>query len=257
MFVNGVPVFIGSFAKANKKLVTDPNRVWFDPLTQRPFKVNPAGIFCPLEPIGVPDIITFDGGGPQIFNDLDDIPDSPDLMEVKKFGSSVIEQTAGEKGKVTTTVGADTAYFRGKKDQAVKSTWEIEFEVDISAVGAQSDIFINDGDYSGNAAFEPASYVFGLVIFGATGDVRARHRNLSGTLTNVGGILTNYGIGSTGVVIVKLGFDGTSYTFSFDGATISVLKILTEAHTEEKIVIGECCDTTTVTLEVDNIKGAT
>ena len=80
------------------------------------FKLS-NGVAIPISDKTALDIVTFDGGvGAKVFVDNEDTPDFEDILKARKFGSATIEQTAGGKGKITTTAGADTAYFVGKKD---------------------------------------------------------------------------------------------------------------------------------------------
>jgi len=199
-------------------------------------------------------IVTFDVGGAKVFIDNEDIPGFTAIMKARKFGSATIEQTAGGKGKITTTTGSDTGYFIGKKDLVLKGTWEMIYEVDISAIGVQMDMFINDGEYSGNGGLEPATYIVGIVVF-SDGRVFARFRNTSGILLSIGGQLASYVIGTTGIIIVKMGKTATDYTFDFNGSTKSKLIVDVLAHSEEKPACGECCNGTTVTARFDNFAG--
>ena len=113
---------------------------------------------------------------------------------------------------------------------------------------------MNDGEYSGNGGGEPAEYKFGLVLF-SNGDVRARYRDTSGVLTNLGGVLTTYSIGVDGEIECKLGETATHFTYSWNGVTTSVSKALVQTRTVLKAVLGECCSGTTVTVEFDDIAG--
>lgn len=200
-------------------------------------------------------IVTFDVGGAKVFADNEDIPGFTAIMKARKFGGALIEQTSGGKGRIRTTVGSDTAYFVGKKDQVPKGTWEMVYDLNVSAVGGQMDVFVNDGQYSLNGAVEPATYVFGLVLF-FNGQVRARFRNVVGSLVDVGGgVLTTYVIGTTGEVTCKLGKTATDFTYSFNGVTTSIPIASVKAHTQENPVLGEEFSGTTVTAEFDNIAG--
>ncbi len=200
-------------------------------------------------------IVTFDSGVPKVFADNEDIPGFTAVMKARKFNSAVIEQTAGDKGKIASSVGADTGYFIGKIDQLAKGTWEMTADVNAIAVGGQMDIFFNDGEYSGNAGGEPVEYRFGIVLF-SSGSVRARYRNTSGTMTDIGGgDLTTYSIGVDGEIEIKLGETATHFTMSWNGVTASIVKGSVKARTTLKLVAGECCNGTTVTVEMDNFAG--
>lgn len=197
-------------------------------------------------------IVNFDFGVPKVYADNENIP-GYDFVKARKFGATAkIEQTATPRGKITTTIGADTGYFIGKTDLKPKGTWLMSYKLRVTAVGGQMDVFINDGEYSGNGALEPSTYLFGLVLF-FTGDVRARFRPSPGVLSDIGPVLNTYNIGAAPEVICSIGENATHFLFDFDGATTSLLKGSVQSHTQRKAVLGECCNGTFVTAEFRNI----
>jgi len=200
------------------------------------------------------DVVTFNSGGAQVFVDDQDIPGFISIMKARKFGTAVIEQTAGGKGKITTTIGADTAYFVGKKDLVPKGTWKMIYKVNVTAVGGQKSVYINDGEYSANGAVEPSTLLVQLVMF-TDGRVFARYRPNPSTLTTIGVVMKTYDIGVEGEVTASFEKTATDFIMTFDGITRQIAISSVQSHTEEKSVHGECCTGTTVTVEFDDIEG--
>jgi len=203
---------------------------------------------------GAKKAVTFDVGGPKVYVDNEDIPGFTSIMKARKFGGATIEQTAGGKGKITTTIGGDTAYFVGKKDLALKGTWKMTYKINVTAVGVVMDVFINDGEYSGNGAVEPSTLIVELIIL-SNGGVFARYRPNPSTLTTIGTIMKTYDIGVDGEVTASIEKTATDFIMTFDGITRQIAISSVQSHTEEKTVHGECCNGTTVTVEFDDISG--
>jgi len=199
-------------------------------------------------------IVTFDVGGAKVFIDNEDIPGFTDIMKARKFGGATIEQTAGGKGKITTTIGTDTGYFVGKKDLVTKGTWKMTYKLNVTAVGSQMSVFINDGEYSGNGAVEPSTLIVQIVM-ASNGNVFARYRPTPSTLLAIGAVMKTYGIGVDGEVTASIEKTATDFIMIFDGITRQIAISSVQSHTEEKTVHGECCNGTTVTVEFDDIEG--
>lgn len=143
IFVSGKPVFLQKFAATNKKLVSDPSIVWFEPLSQRPFKINPAGTFCPLEPINVSFCFDFNAGDQGFSNDTVIATTS---NELKAFvgrvggGTAGIAEIAGNQLRLNSSGdNAKWAFARMDRDlNTIRSggaagTWLLEFDWTITS----------------------------------------------------------------------------------------------------------------------------